>query len=290
VTDGEIAIDDDGQVVDETGQPIPVHTLIHAWDFLTYDPQQQKFGFLAGNGLGRYFMPGEAEMDAGLTILEAEIATKTVPPMSPWFYDVASARFEHYPVSGSVPGFIDNQSINYGYYAYVPSQQRYFYGTSEGVAYFDPAAQSWTVASDSGPRPVGYDHGGCYDGTRERIYMGDVSGSGLHIYDLATDTWSHSSTQGQAPTGLGTNAASVFYDVTNDVVTAFHYPDQTIFTYAPDADSWTSQPLSDAVLSAVGYPSFNAFYDPALNAYFVHAATDSEDNGVFWVYRYQTGS
>jgi hypothetical protein len=41
------------------------------------------------------------------------------------------------------------------------------------------------------------------------------------------------------------------------------------------------------VLNAVGYPSFHAFYDSDLNAYLCHAATDSDDNGVMWVYRHE---
>lgn len=30
----------------------------------------------------------------------------------------------------------------------------------------------------------------------------------------------------------------------------------------------------------------SGFYDPDLNAHFVHVAGDSQDNGVMWVYRY----
>ena len=45
--------------------------------------------------------------------------------------------------------------------------------------------------------------------------------------------------------------------------------------------------LSEAALPPSDYPSFNAFFDPELNAYFVHAATDSEDNGLMWAYRYK---
>jgi hypothetical protein len=34
-------------------------------------------------------------------------------------------------------------------------------------------------------------------------------------------------------------------------------------------------------------PCLNAFYSPQLNAHFIHAAGDSQDNGVMWVYRYK---
>ena len=31
----------------------------------------------------------------------------------------------------------------------------------------------------------------------------------------------------------------------------------------------------------------NGFYDPELNAVFLHSAGDSQDDGVIWVYRYR---
>jgi hypothetical protein len=284
VKDGELVVNDHGDLVDQDGQPIPVHTLIHAWDFLTYDPEGQKFAFLAGNGLGRYYLPGEAEMDEGLTIVEAEIAAKSVPPKSPWFYDVASGKFEHYPITGEKPLMVQDLS-NFGAFQYLPAQKRYFYGCRDGVAFFDPAAPDWTVVNDQGQRPTGYDLGTAFDPTRNRVYVGP-DGGGMYIYDLATDTWSTASTAG-APSGSGTNSASIFYDTANDVITVMHYGDATLYVYAADSDSWTSQSLPDEMLSSVSYPSVNAFYDPELNAYFVHLATDSEDNGVMWAFRYK---
>lgn len=285
VESGELSIDENGQVVDSEAQPIPVHTLIHAWDFLTFDPATQKFVFLAGNGLGRYYLPGEEQMDAGLDILEAAQATKTIPPMSPWSYDIASAKFGHSPITTELPLSVQNQSTTYGVFEYVPTQKRYFYGTPEGVVFYDPQSLAWSVANDSGPRPTGYDFGGCYDSKRDRIYTGAEDGSGLHIYDLASDTWSKSAGSG-APGNLGTNIASVLYDSANDVVTVFQYADKTVFTYSPSADSWSSQPLSSEMMDSVGSASFHAFYDEPLNAYFVYAAGDSEPDGMMWAYRY----
>jgi hypothetical protein len=72
------------------------------------------------------------------------------------------------------------------------------------------------------------------------------------------------------------------------VVTVFHYVERTHYTYDPEADSWTSQAFPTEVAESVGYASFNAFYDPTLNAYFVYAAADSSDNGTMWAYRWRT--
>jgi hypothetical protein len=287
VANGELAIDDNGQLVDDQGAPVPVHTLIHAWDFLTFDDSTQKFAFLAGNGLGRYYLPGEALMDEGLKVLEAAQATKTIPPMSPWFYDIATARFEHVPITTELPLAVQNQNTTYGVFEYIPTQKRYFYGTADGVVFYDPASLAWSTANDSGPRPTGYDVGGCYDSKRDRVYMGAEDGSGLYVYDLATDTWSKSAASG-APGNLGTNVASVIYDVANDVVSVLQYSEATLFTYSPSADSWSSQPLSSEMLGSVSYASFHAFYDAQLNAYFVYAAGDSEPDGVMWAWRYKS--
>jgi hypothetical protein len=58
-----------------------------------------------------------------------------------------------------------------------------------------------------------------------------------------------------------------------------------LHVYDPDANTWTKQALPSSVMNKIGYPSFNAFFDPELNAYFVYGVTDSEDNGNMWAYR-----
>ena len=50
VKDGELLIDDDGQLIDKDKQPVPVHTLVHAWGYLAYDSDRKKFAFLSWNG------------------------------------------------------------------------------------------------------------------------------------------------------------------------------------------------------------------------------------------------
>jgi hypothetical protein len=206
--------------------------------------------------------------------------------MSPWFYGVETGRFERYPVDGEVPAIM----TGFPFFQFVPSRGEYFVGGSAGVAFFDPAGRAWSWVEDTGPRPSGYDHGGCYDEGRNRVYLGAGSGdptTGLFVYDIATATWTAPASDPAAPGGMGTANASVFHDVANDVVTVFHYVDGQVYTYLPDAGSWSSRELPRAVLESVGYPSFNAFYDRDLNAYFVYVASDSSDVGVMWAYRYR---
>lgn len=285
VASGALSIDNNAQVVDSAGQPVPVHLLVHAWDFLSYDPFSRKFAMLAGDGLGRYFLGGEQDMDQGLLELEAQREQKTRPSMSPWFYDVVSGKFEREPITTDEPY---NYKPLYPFFHYVTSRKQYIVASSQYVTFYDPTTRAWTIENDTGARPTGYDHGGCYDDKRDRIYIGPGANSSassvMHVYDIKSATWSQTSSAG-APPETGTNNASVMYDTRNDVVTVFHYDEKKIFTYLPDADSWSSRPLPTEVAEAVGYPSHNAFYDPQLNAYFCHIATDSKDNGVIWVYR-----
>ncbi len=291
VADGQLRIGNHGHIVDEFSNPVPVHPLIHAWGFLTYDPMARKFAFLAGDGLGRYFLPGGDRMETGLQRLEAQRAGVTVRSMSPWFYDVVAARFERTPMAAPAPDLVQRANTTFGAFQYVPSRRQFLYASAYGVAAFDPATSAWSVDADQGPRPPGYDHGGTYDTRRDRLYMMDADGGrALHVYDVATATWSIPATTGTAPRGSRTNDASIFYDTANDAVVVFHYLDRTLYALDLATRTWTSRPLPASVLSSVSYPSFSAFYDPTLNAYFCFAAGDSEDNGVMWAYRYKRGS
>jgi hypothetical protein len=79
------------------------------------------------------------------------------------------------------------------------------------------------------------------------------------------------------------------YDVANDVVVLNVYRDSPekrgIYIYDPVASTWSSKPrpIPKEITSHV---NLNAFYDPEMNTHVYHAAGDSEDNGVIWVYRY----
>ena len=98
VKDKQLLLDENGQLIDNDKQPIPLHTLVHAWGYLTYDSDRSKFAFISWNGLGnkipRYFLGGEKQMDEGLKLLEEELKSKKELVYSPWFYDVASGKFE----------------------------------------------------------------------------------------------------------------------------------------------------------------------------------------------------
>lgn len=78
VKDKQLLIDENGQVIDSDKQPVPIHPLVHAWGYLTYDSDRKKFAFLSWSSepIPRYFLGGEKLMDEGLKLLEEQIKGK----------------------------------------------------------------------------------------------------------------------------------------------------------------------------------------------------------------------
>ena len=286
----ELSLDENGQLIDNDQQPVPLHTLVHAWGYLTYDSDRKKFAFLSWNGIcnkiPRYFLGGEKQMDEGLKLLEEELKGKKELVYSPWFYDVASGRFERSPADIST-------AINAGgfpQFHYLPSKKQFFAVGSDTVAIYDPAKNQWSDAKPKGPSPKGYDACGCYDSKRGRFYRNDGDASkdeGLMAYDIEGNSWSHLNPTGTAPPPANTNAAFYEYDARLDIVVAIHFKGETtgIFVYDPKTNSW-----ADPIPFPADGPKFhfaaNTFFDRELNAYYCHVAGDSSDNGVMWVYRH----
>lgn len=287
VRDKQLSIDENGQLIDGEKQPVPVHLLIHAWGHLAYDSDRKKLAINAGNGLGRYFLGGEKAMDEGLKLLEQQAAGKKKAVFSPWFYDVASGRFERSPTAnptrveaGGFPQFL-----------YVPSMKRFFAVGSDTVAVYDPEKNLWTDAKPKGASPKGYDGCGCYDSRRNRVYRndGDASkGEGLMAYDIGSNAWSHLKPAGPAPGPANTNAAFYEYDPRLDVVVAIHFKGESpgIHVYDPNSNSW-SAPIPFPTSAPKFHFAANTFFDRELNAFFCYVAGDSSEDGVMWVYRYK---
>lgn len=287
VKDRELQIDDRGLLRDRSGQAVPVHTLIHAWGYLTYDSTRRKFAFLAGNGLGRYFLGGEKRMDEGLKLLEEQLKGQKKQRFSPWYYDVASGKFERFPATGT----LGEASGSFPQMHYLPSRKQFIVVGSHDVAFFDPAKRQWSAVQPKGPAPIGYDAPGCYDSKRDRIYRADGDsgkGKGLMAYDIRSNSWIELKPKGPALAPANTNAAYFEYDPIRDLVVAIHFRGKTpgVFTYDPQANSWAGPLPIPAGVRKAGMAA-NTCYDQRLNAFFCHVAGDSADNGVVWVYRYK---
>jgi len=290
VRDKELSINDDGQLIDSDKQPIPIHTSIHAWGYLAYDSDRKKFTFLTGitgNGISRYYLGNAKLMEDGVQLIEEQLKGKKKLRFSPWFYDVASGKFERSPASGN-PG---RGPAGFSQVHYLPSRKIYYVVGADDVATFDPVGNKWSELHPKGPAPKGYDGCGCYDSKRNRVYRndGDASkGEGLMAYDIETNTWSHLKPDGTAPEAANTNAAYYEYDARLDIVVAMHFTGKSpgIYVYNPDTNKW-----ADPIPFPADVPKFhiaaNTCYDRELNAYFCHVAGDSRDDGIMWVYRHK---
>jgi hypothetical protein len=285
IKDKELVVDDNGQVVDKDGQPVPGHLLIHAWGFLTYDTDQRKFVIFAGDAFGSYFMPGKDGVVEGIKSLAEQVKARKRPPaFTPWFYDPMTGKFERYPASSPGPSV----PSSFPQFLYVSSRKQHLVAGAKGVAFFDPAKRVWTVPKSQGPRPPGYDQRGCYDSKRDRVYMsGGIIGGGLddgfYVYDIKTETWTKPETRKDTSPGF---CRVMHYDSVNDVVVIVKPSDRKIYAYHPEADTWAEPlPIPDGIFSNGRFS--HAFYDPELNAHFVFLAGDSVDNGTMWVYRYK---
>ena len=291
VKDKQLLLDVNGQLIDHDKQPIPLHTLVHAWGYLTYDSDRKKFAFLSWNGLGnqipRYFLGGEKLMDEGLKQLEEQLKDKKKLVYSPWFYDATTGKFERSLANNSAP----ISAGGFPQFHYLSSRKQFFAVGSDTVAIYDPAQNQWSDAKPKGPSPKGYDACGCYDSKRSRFYRNDGDGSqgeGLMAFDIESNSWSHLKPAGTAPPPANTNAAFYEYNARLDIVVAIHFKGKSpgIFVYDPKANSW-----ADPIPFPADVPKFqyaaNTFFDRELNAYFCHVAGDSSDNGVMWVYRFR---
>ena len=86
----------------------------------------------------------------------------------------------------------------------------------------------------------------------------------------------------------------MIYDPANDrVVLVFHShhddkPERLgVYVYDPDTNAWAGEILAVPDKLGRNRQAKNGFYDPELNAIFIHSAGDSQDDGTIWVYRYR---
>src|SRR5262249_45199873 len=103
IKDKELVVDDNGLMVDKEGQPLPP-LLIHAYGSLGYEPNEKKFVFF-GSQFGNYFTTGKKGVfeEANQLFQELRKGKKAVS-YSPFSYDVATGKFECFPVENAPKG------------------------------------------------------------------------------------------------------------------------------------------------------------------------------------------
>lgn len=294
IKDRELTVDDRGLLVDRDGEPLPP-LLIHAYGYLGYDPERRKFMTFGGQ-FGNYFTTGKGGVfEEANRLFQEQRKDRKLPHLSPFFYDVATGRFGCFPVD-RVPG---GQPYGANVLAYVRSKKQFFYGGSDGVWYLDVAKRTWVNAEPKGTPPAGIDHCAAYDPKRDRIYYhqrdGKTADDNFLIFDVKQNTWSRPRPKGNGPL-FSTSYESVFtFDTANDklvIIRLYNSKDEPglrrgVYVYDPETNTWADPlPLPPEVVKAIRNGN-HGFYDPELNAFFCHFASDSTDDGTMWVYRHR---
>jgi hypothetical protein len=295
VVNVNLKLDKNGFEVDENGRPVPVGQLGHGYEQLTYDTHLQRF----------MFMPGASQDWQGSPFGKRRLAWgvkgQGLPnDCSPWLYDVRSGRWDLRKVAGPAPL---RSAVPLGKtFVYVPVTKKAFFWNPplQEAWLYDPQKNTWSNLKPKGlPAAIGIDKAACLDPKRERIYLG--GNKDLWCYDLKTNAFLDLKPRGKPPqTSDGyaygpysTSRAVMNYDSANDVVVLFYHgnvgPDAVrkergIFVYDPVANAWAEAPLA-VPREFSKCPS--SFYDPELNAHFIHCAGDSADDGTMLVYRYK---
>jgi len=283
VKDQELKIDDNGLLVNKAGEPFPQHTMIHAYNSVSYDPDTGRFACQWNGSGGDYFNGVPAE---GRKLLHAQGWNKA-KAYSPWFYDTVAGKFDCYPLA-SEPA--NARAGLGGTFLYISSKKQYLV-PGQPTSFFDPAARKWIAAGAKGPVPQGIDHSSCYDPKRDRVYMGggiynDIKKreDNFFIYDIKTATWTKANAAGEFPLNFTSNCAFFNYDSVNDVAVLLMNWGKQVYVYNPETNAW-AEPLTSP--KGVGDGAGNGFYDPELNAFFCHFAGDGQPNGTMWAYRYK---
>jgi hypothetical protein len=263
---------------DKEGNPVPVAQMVHGYEMTAYDSDAKKFLFLPFSG--DYWRAAlEAKRRKWWT---ADLISSRHPV--PWLYDTREGRWERpLPRGTCPPGKADATGI--AILNYVPKKKQVLMiRPNEGAWWYDVASNTWTASNTRGKCPDSYNRVACYDSKRDRVYIASPNMPGT--YDVATDSWLETRVKELPPRlghGIPTEAGNMTYDSANDrVVLVVYGPGYAggLYVYDPNTETWSA-----AKPPPFGGVQVNAFYDPVTNVHFYHAATDSADNGTFWVYR-----
>jgi hypothetical protein len=300
IKSGELRVNDDGQLVDKEGQPVPYAAIPHhSYKSHEYDPDQRKYVIAWGHGGlgGDQYTAQMAWHKEGMKLLREQMKGRTDRVEgTPFFYNTITGRFERHPVNGlKLPR---NGPLAY-VLCYLPARRAlWLYGGSGVTMICDPATRRWSNAGAKGPTPKGIDFAACYDSKCERVYVGGGSyrrpwgkdEGKLYVHDVKTNSWSNPPDRGTVPTAFGANVACMHYDSANDRVIHlardFRLRKAAVYVFDPNTGTWGEQPLPvpDPVISAG--ECWHGFYSPEVNAHFFYISGDSSDRGTMWVYRF----
>jgi hypothetical protein len=282
------ALTEDGFEADADGRPVPVASMVHAYEMVTYNTDTRRF--LSMPCSGDYWNAIEGRRP----FLQAQKDKLNRNHASPWMYDTIEGRWDRRKSKSASPPSGFGDTLVY----LAPHKRTFFYHPGHGVSYYDAVANEWTEVKAKGTLPpFGIDSTCCYDPVRDRIYLGGGSypvakgNNALWIWDVKTDSWVDPKPKGKPCNGsnsYASNIAAMHYDSASDIVLLFRHTgdgqERGVFAYDPQRNQWTT---IGALPQRWPRGQVNAFYDALLNVHLFHVAGDSDDNGVIVAYRYK---
>ena len=115
------------------------------------------------------------------------------------------------------------------------------------------------------------------------------------IYDVQDNACSKPQPKGTGPFYCSSYESIFNFDTVNGelvVIRLYQTKDEAgfrsgVYVYNPETNTWADPlPLPAEVVESVRNGNYG-FYDPVLNTYFCHFASDSADDGTMWAYRYK---
>jgi hypothetical protein len=284
----DLTVTEEGFEATKDGERIPVASMAHAYEMVTYDTKLKRF--MSMPCPGDYW---KKPLERRLQWLK-DVPKDAPKAAGPWTFDTTASKWDRRTSSTPQPhsGFGD-------VFIYLPDRERAFFRNKDGVWSYDPAKNKWASLAPKGPKaPFGIDPTACYDTKRQRVYLGGGSypvapkgENAFWVYDVKENAWIDPKPKGapcNGSTSYNTNVAAMHYDTVNDVVVLFHFggdkEGQGIFIYDPESNTWLAEPR--VACKATGQCK-NAYYDPELNVHIIHGAGDSRDDGTVWAYRYK---
>lgn len=278
-----LKLDANGFEINDQGEHVPVAIMGHGHNLLTYDCDLNKVVLIP---LGNTWWPDR--FSRRKQWLDESANNWLRNPKYPWFYDLATGRWEHRFIEGDGPGPRQFLSVA----EYLPSRKQtfYLYNGCKGWLY-DYAANKWTATSNPTEPLKGYDWNGCLDTKRERVLVG--AGKDLLAYEAKTGDWKKLASPPEPATFGNSSGWTVTYDAASDtlMLAVFALGDARkspangyLYFYDCASDKWNEKPVPiDNSING----SVNAFYDPELNAHFFHVAHDGRPNGKIFVFRHK---
>ncbi len=299
---GELTVNDDGQLTDKAGNVVPFSSIAgHSYQDHAYDSDRGRYlfgGHVDGIGSEQHVRDKPWCKDGRALLLAQGKADKSAG--APYVLNTITGRFER-PPAGSVGRSHGGAGGSFMVdLVYLPTRKVFWQHSQGTVRLSDPATHRWIDPKAKGTPPKGGDVGVCYDSKRDRIYVCGAVSPGpdgadegaVHIYDVASNTWSRPANKGKAPSGLtSANRACTHYDSVNDrmIVLVFRGDRDVlgVYAYDPETASWGQAPAPVPPAFAADRGCGHGFYSPQLNAHLFYRAGDSNDRGTMWAYRHQ---